>query len=46
MTFGLQPIITWPCAAKYCFIPAEDPGGWILAEAPAAYKPRRPERTV
>ena len=38
MAFCCQPVIAWPC-------PAEDPGGWILAETPAAYKPRHPERT-
>jgi len=45
MPFCHQPIITWPGAAEACFIPAEDPGGWILAEAAAAYRPRHPERT-
>ena len=45
MAFCHQPIITWPDAGEACFIPAEDSGGWILAEAPAAYRPRHPERT-
>jgi hypothetical protein len=45
MPFCHPPIITWPGAAEVFFIPAEDPGGWIVAEAPAAYRPRHPERT-
>jgi len=45
MCFCHQPIITWPGAAEACSCPAENPGGCILAEAPAAYKPRHPERT-
>jgi hypothetical protein len=40
-----QPTIAWPCEAEGCFIPAEDPGNWILTESPAAYRPRHPERT-
>ena len=40
-----QPIVAWPDAAEACFIPAEDAGGWILAEAPAIFRPRHPERT-
>jgi len=45
MTFCHQPIIAWPGAAEACFIPAEDSGGWIVAESQAAYRPRHPERT-
>lgn len=39
-----QVVIAWPCAAEACFIPAEDSGGWIVAESQAAYRPRHPER--
>jgi hypothetical protein len=39
------PILTCPCAAKACRVLAEDPGGSPLAEAPAPYRPRHPERT-
>jgi len=44
MPFCHQPVIAWPCTGEDCFIAAEDPGNWILAEAPAAYRPRHPER--
>jgi len=45
MSFCLQPISFRPGAAEACFCPVEDPGGCILAEAPAAYRPRHPEHT-
>jgi len=45
LPFCHQPVIAWPCAAEAFFCPAEDRGGWIPAEAPAAYRPRHPERT-
>jgi hypothetical protein len=45
MSFCLQPISSRPGAAEACFCPAEDPGGGILAETPASYRPRHPERT-
>jgi len=44
MSFCLQPISSRPGAAEACFCPAEDPVGGMLAEAPAAYRPRHPER--
>ena len=44
MPFCHQPVIAWPCTGEDCFIAAGDPGNWILAEAPAAYRPRHPER--
>ena len=43
MPFRHQPVIAWHCTADFC--PADDPGGGILAETPAAYRPRHPELT-
>ena len=43
MPFCHPPVIAWPCTADFC--PVEDPGGCLLAETPAAYRPRHPERT-
>jgi DNA replication protein DnaC len=37
-----RPVITWPCTDDFC--PAGDPEGSILAQTPAAYRPRHPER--
>jgi hypothetical protein len=45
MAFCCQPIIARPGAARACFLPADDPGGSLLAEAPAQYKPRHPKRS-
>ena len=43
MPFYHPPGIAWPRAAD--FYPDEDPDGGILAETPAAYRPRHPELT-
>jgi len=43
MRFRRQPVIGWPCTGDFC--PAGDPGGCLLAEAPAIYRPRHPERS-
>jgi len=45
MSFCQQPISSGSDAAEACFCLVEDPGGCVLAEAPAAYRPRHPERT-
>jgi hypothetical protein len=45
MSFCHSPISPRPGAAEACFIPAKDAGGCMLAEAPAVYRPRHPERT-
>jgi hypothetical protein len=45
MPFCHQLIVAWPYAAAPRFSPGEDPGGWIIEESPAAYRPRHPERT-
>jgi len=42
--FYHQPIIAWPEAEDF-LCPGEDPGGWVIAESPPAYRPRHPERT-
>jgi hypothetical protein len=39
------PILICPCAAKAGRVLAGDPGASLLAEAPAPYRPRHPERT-
>ena len=45
MSFCHQPIRPRPGAAEARFCPAKDAGGCLLAEPPAVYRPRHPERT-
>jgi hypothetical protein len=45
MPFCHEPMITCPDGAEALFIPAADRGYCMLAEAPAIYRPRHPERT-
>jgi hypothetical protein len=45
MLFCHKPIIAWPSASEACLFPIEDPATGTVAEAPAVYRPRHPERT-
>ena len=46
MSFHLQTIAPGLQAAKACLCIDQDAAGWIIAESPAQYRPRHPERSV